>query len=214
MANKNYINGVTPKGKAYYAYLRKPEMYEGKELGYSIQIAFDNQKEADAFKNKILDEFEKAKSDFELKPGKKWSKEPTIGMHTLSDGTVTFKFKCKRTYKTKAGDTVKRTIPVVDAKGHPIKANNLGNGSIVRVSYSMSPYWMSNMVNGMSLYLRGVQVLKYVPYGGNDAASLGFSTDEEGYDSIVDPDYDADVEDKDESLHDGDEVPFDEGDEF
>lgn len=214
MANKTFINGVTPKGKAFYAYLRKPEMYKGQELGYSIQISFDSTKETEEFKNKILDEFEKAKSEIELKVGKKWSKEPTIGMHTLPDGTVTFKFKCKSTYKTKAGEEVKRTIPVVDAKGHPIKANNLGNGSIIRISYSMSPYWMSSIMNGMSLYLRGVQVLKYIPYGGNDAASLGFSTDEEGYDSTISPDYDADMEEKDESLHGGDEVPFYEGDEF
>lgn len=207
---RTYINAVTPKGECYYAFIRRPETYEGQELGYSIQISF-SEKETETFRQMLLDEFEKAKESFELKPGKKWSKEPSIGEHTLSDGTVAFKFKCKKTYKTKAGEEMTRTVPVVDAKGHPIKANNLGNGSIIRVSFAASPYWMNNNTNGLALYLRGVQVLKYVPYGGTDAASLGFSTDEEGYDSTVDGDYDSSAEK--ESVSEDDD-PFTEGEEF
>lgn len=206
---RTFTNAVTPKGECMYAFIRRPETYEGQELGYSIQIAL-SQKDTVAFRQMLMDELEKAKSSYELKPGKRWSKEPSIGEHTLSDGTTTFKFKCKRTYKTKAGEEMTRTVPVVDAKGHPIKATNLGNGSIIRVSFAMSPYWMNNTTNGLALYLRGVQVLKYVPYGGNDAKSLGFSTDEDGYDSTLEGEFDDDVKKPTDELDD----PFVEGEEF
>lgn len=212
MNKRQFITGVTPKGTAYYAFLRRPEMFQGQEVGYSIQISFQDDKQTEEFTNYIMAEFEKAKSSIELKPGKRWSKEPTIGMHVLQDGTVTFKFKAKRTYKTKAGEEMTRTIPVVDAKGHPIKAANLGNGSIVKIAFSMSPYWMSNTTNGMAMYLRGVQVLKYVPYdGGTDAKSLGFSTDEDGYDSTVDGSYD---EPQQENKEEEEDVPFNDDEEF
>lgn len=204
-----FVNGVTPKGKAMYAFLRKVETYEGKELGYSIQIVLSPE-ETKAFKQHLIDEFEKAKESYDLKPGKRWSAEPSLGMHEREDGTVTFKFKCKHMYTDREGAIVKRTVPVVDAKGHPIKADTLGNGSIIRISYSLAPYWMSNNQNGLSLYLRGVQVLKYIPFGGDDAASLGFAV-EDGYDSTVEGEYDN--KPKAEAVEE-DDNPFIEGEDF
>lgn len=213
MANvkRTFVNGVTPKGKAMYAFLRRVEEYEGKELGYSIQIVLSPE-DTKAFKNHLMSEFEKAKESYDLKPGKRWSAEPSMGMHEREDGTVTFKFKCKHQYQNKSGEIVKRSVPVVDAKGHPIKASNLGNGSIVRIAYSLAPYWMSNNQNGLSLYLRGVQVLKYVPYGGEENMdSLGFAV-EEGYDASVDGEYDSPKEEK--KTVEEDDCPFYEGEDF
>ena len=69
MANvkRQFVNGVTPKGEARYAFLRKVETYEGQELGYSIQITFDA-KTTKEFKAYLEQEFEKAKESYELKP--------------------------------------------------------------------------------------------------------------------------------------------------
>ncbi len=183
--DRQFINGITPKGECYYAFLRKPEMYEGNEIGYSIQIKM-SEKDAQEFEDMLLTALEDAKDSFELKAGKKWSKEPSIGKHTLKDGSVVFKFKAKTEMKSKTGEIKKRTILVVDAFNHPIKAEDLGNGSIIKVAYAAAPYWMNNNVNGMALYLRGVQVLKYVPFGGNTAEGLGFEVDETGYNSKED----------------------------
>lgn len=183
--DRQFINGITPKGECYYAFLRKPEMYEGNEIGYSIQIKM-SEKDAQEFEDMLLTALEDAKDSFELKAGKKWSKEPSIGKHTLKDGSVVFKFKAKTEMKSKTGEIKKRTILVVDAFNHPIKAEDLGNGSIVKIAYAAAPYWMNNNVNGMALYLRGVQVLKYVPFGGNTAEGLGFEVDETGYNSKED----------------------------
>lgn len=203
--DRQFINGITPKGECYYAFLRKPEMYEGNEIGYSIQIKM-SEKDAQEFEDMLLTALEDAKDSFELKAGKKWSKEPSIGKHTLKDGSVVFKFKAKTEMKSKTGEIKKRTILVVDAFNHPIKAEDLGNGSIVKIAYAAAPYWMNNNVNGMALYLRGVQVLKYVPFGGNTAEGLGFEVDETGYNSKED----TRLKDTDE---DDDMLEFVEGDE-
>lgn len=202
--DRQFINGVTPKGECYYAFLRKPEMYEGNEIGYSIQIKM-SKKDAQEFEDMLITALEDAKDSFELKAGKKWSKEPSIGKHTLKDGSVVFKFKAKTEVKSKTGEVKKRTILVVDAYNHPIKAEDLGNGSIIKVAYAASPYWMNNNVNGMALYLRGVQVLKYIPFGGNTAEGLGFEVDETGYNSKED----TRLKDND----DDDMIDFVEGDE-
>lgn len=204
--DRQFINGVTPKGECYYAFLRKPEMYEGNEIGYSIQIKM-SEKDAQEFEDMLLTALEDAKDSFELKAGKKWSKEPSIGKHTLKDGSVVFKFKAKTEMKSKTGEIKKRTILVVDAFNHPIKAEDLGNGSIIKVAYAAAPYWMNNNVNGMALYLRGVQVLKYVPFGGNTAEGLGFEVDETGYNSKEDTRL------KDTDEDDDDMLEFVEGDE-
>lgn len=204
--DRQFINGVTPKGECYYAFLRKPEMYEGNEIGYSIQIKM-SEKDAQEFEDMLLTALEDAKDSFELKAGKKWSKEPSIGKHTLKDGSVVFKFKAKTEMKSKTGEIKKRTILVVDAFNHPIKAEDLGNGSIVKIAYAAAPYWMNNNVNGMALYLRGVQVLKYVPFGGNTAEGLGFEVDETGYNSKEDTRL------KDTDEEDDDMLEFVEGDE-
>ena len=73
---------------------------------------------------------------------------------------------------------------------------------------------MSNNNNGLACYLRGVQVLKYIPYGGTDAASLGFNTNEEGYDSTVDGEYDKDTTTSNSPAVEEDDVPFDEEGDF
>lgn len=187
MINKKrqFINGVTPKGECYYAFLRKPEVYEDKEIGYSIQIKM-SEKDAAEFEDKLLSELEEAKDKFDLKAGKKWSSEPYIGKHVLKDGSVTFKFRAQTHVKSKTGEVRKRTLLVVDAFNNPITAEDLGNGSIIRVAYSASPYWMNNSVNGMALYLKGVQVLKYVHFGSSTAEGLGFTVDETGYNSKED----------------------------
>lgn len=186
MTNKrHYITGVTPAGLAKYAFISKPETWQGSEVGYSVQIKM-SEEDSRKFMEHLLDELEKAKETFDLKPGKRWSKEPSLSMRMDADENILFKFKAKTSVTTRGGDVIKRTIPVVDAKGHPMHIKSLGDGSIIKVAYSAAPYWMSNNQNGMSLYLRAIQVLKYVPYGGNSAESFGFSTDEDGYDVTED----------------------------
>lgn len=172
---REFINGVTPEGLAQYAFLSKPEVWDGKEVGYTITLRM-NDKDTQDFLDKLNGILEKAKEN-----GKKWRKEPFMGIHQDAEGHTVFKFKANSTVKTRGGETIKRTIPVVDSKCKPMTVASLGNGTVVRVAYSLSPYWVSSAVNGIGLYLRAVQVVKYVPY--TPKKDFGFTVVEDGYDS-------------------------------
>lgn len=131
--------------------------------------------------SQIEAELEKAKSEMKLKPGRKWSKEPFMGFKTDKDGDIVFKFKVPSTIKTRSGEELPRTIGVFDAAGNPIKGDNIGNGSTVKVAATLIPFHVSNAVNGVSLRLNAVQVLNLIEYGqGGSAKSYGFG-EEDGY---------------------------------
>lgn len=173
---REFINGVTPEGLAQYAYLSKPEVWEGKEIGYTITLRM-NDKDTQDFLDKLNGILEKAKEN-----GKKWRKEPFMGIHKDAEGHIVFKFKASSKVTTRGGETIKRTIPIVDAKCQPLDVKYLGDGTVVKVAYSLSPYWVSSAVNGIGLYLSAVQVIKYVPFVSGKGNSYGFKV-EDGYDS-------------------------------
>lgn len=203
MAKTEYTKIVTKAGEAFYAHLREPEVYEGKELGYSIQLKLSKE-DTDDLMTKLEAELEKAKSEMKLKAGRKWSKEPFMGYKTDKDGDIVFKFKASTTIHTRSGEELSRTIAVFDAAGKPIKGDNIGNGSIVKVAATIIPFHVSNAVNGLSLRLNAVQVLNLVEYGqGGSAKSYGFG-EEEGYvceENVVSAD---EAEDNVEFVEDGD----------
>ena len=116
MAKREYTTGVTPKGSLLFPHIYEPETYEGKDVGYTVNIKF-NQKETDALIAVIDEELEKAKHSIKLKPGQKWSAEPFMGYREDKDGDIVFKFKANSHYQTKSGELHKVTIPVFDAHG-------------------------------------------------------------------------------------------------
>lgn len=57
----------------------------------------------------------------------------------------------------------------------------VGSGSIVRVAYSVNPYWKNKTMKGVTLYLEAVQVIELKEYGQQDAGAFGFGIEEDGY---------------------------------
>lgn len=176
-----YTTGVTPKGSALFAHVFSPEIYEGKEVGYSIQMKL-NKEDTDALIAKIDEELDRAKHEMKLKPGQKWSSEPFLSYREDKDGDIVFKFKTNSEVRFKTGETKKRVVPVYDAHNNIIKDVNIGNGSTVRVAYTIIPYFVSKMINGIKLRLDAVQVIDLVEFGERSATSFGFSEEENGYD--------------------------------
>lgn len=180
MAKREFTQGVTPKGSLLFPHIYEPETYEGKDVGFTVNIKF-NQKETDALIVVIDKELEKAKHSIKLKPGQKWSAEPFLGYREDKDGDIVFKFKANSHYTTKSGETHKVTIPVFDAHGKPIKDPlSIGNGTIAKVAYTLVPYWISKVVNGIKLRLDAVQIIDLKEYGEKDAKGYGFG-EEEGF---------------------------------
>lgn len=181
MAKREFTIGVTPKGSLLFPHIYEPETYEGKDVGYTVNIKFD-QKETDALMAVIDAELEKAKHSIKLKPGQKWSAEPFLGYREDKDGDIVFKFKANSHYTTKSGEMHKVTIPVFDAYGKPIKDPlSIGNGTIAKVAYTLVPYWISKVVNGIKLRLDAVQIIDLKEYGEKDAKGYGFGEEEGGF---------------------------------
>ena len=196
MANQNY---VTCKGKAFYPHLRTPEMFEGNDLGFTIKL-IPSVEDAQKFEEFLRHELAKAATLPEFAGKKLNDAASLLGMGETPEGDTFFKFKTKSTYTTKSGDVLNRVIPIYDSQGKPLPKNTeVGHGSIVKVAYSIHPYYKTKTIKGLTLYLNAVQVLELVERGERDASSFGFGAEEGGY---VAPAVD---------TVDEDEIPFDGG---
>ncbi len=181
MAKENQF--ITAVGTALYPSLRNPETFEGNEIGYTVKVIF-SQEETNKMERHLHKLLEEAKSLPEME-GKKWGNTPSIGMGETQDGETFFKFKKKSSYiSKKTNQVVQTTVPIFDAQGKPLPANiDIGNGSQVKVAYSVFPFNKSRQIQGLSLRLEAVQVIKLVERGagGQDASSFGFGAVEGGY---------------------------------
>lgn len=178
MAKNSFRTITTQKGQCLYAYLDKPEVFEGKEMGYSIQFKTDKEG-TDKLIKAIHEELEAAKASPEFR-GKKWSSEPFLG-YREKDGDIIFKFKASTSYKTRTGEVMQRHIPVFDSQNHEVTDKTMGNGSTVRINFTIIPFNMNARMNGVSLRLNAVQLINLVPFGQQSAAQYGFGTEEGGY---------------------------------
>jgi hypothetical protein len=93
---------------------------------------------------------------------------------------VHYKLMAKVTPKDTTKDPFTQKPVVVDAAGKELEAAVYG-GSEGKVSFETRDYFMPKDKDaGISLRLKGVQVLKLVTSGGATAASLGFDDESEG----------------------------------
>lgn len=105
----------------------------------------------------------------QAKEGKKRLKKANLPGHkeVLDDdeqptGFREFRFKKPAWVKS---DKPAQGINVFDAGGKPTHID-VGNGSTGKVAFSIKGYYSSSLGCGLSLYPRGIQVLKHVPFGG------------------------------------------------
>lgn len=113
---------ITPKGTAQYPKLRSPEFFDGAEVGYTIQMAF-NKEDTEKLLAKLGEELESAKNASEFK-GKKWT-NARLGSREDKNGDTVFKFKTKTSYTSKTGEVRQRTIPILMLKVTQSKATSV-----------------------------------------------------------------------------------------
>ena len=115
-----------------------------------------------------------------------------------------FKTKLKARIKTKAGVVKEQNVFVYDAKKNLMPSSvAVGNGSVIKVAVEPYPYVMQSTKQvGVSLRLKGVQVIDLVEYG---APASSMFDEEDGYvaeavakDDIADSFDDADAVDADD----------------
>jgi len=185
---------VTPAGVAKYASISKPKLNFNKTgEEYSVEMQFDPAdvegltEQFTALAEKARKEaVEKAKNGREAKLIADYGVHLPISEELDKDsgdptGKMLLKAKNSASYKDKNGEEQKRKLPVFDAKGKPTAGLNIGRGSTLKVSVVPNTFVnpATKMV-GVSLWLKAVQVINLVEYGGGDAKSFGFG-EEEGF---------------------------------
>lgn len=185
----------TPKGRLEWAKVVKPDTKFDEGGIYSVDLYLKaGEPDVQELCAKLDELVEEAKQDaIEENPKRKPLTAQPYEAVTDDEGNETgeikFKFKLKATGKTKAGEVYKQRPIVVDAKGVPILKFNsegdvindgfkVGNGSIGKIAFEPKKYFMaSTKTAGVSLRLRGVQLIKLVEFsGGGDLFE-----EEEGY---------------------------------
>ena len=180
MSNKQYETGVL-EGIASWAHLTEGEVFQGTPTGKLSITVQPSKTDADKMQQIAADCFDAFKAE---NAKKKFTGEPNLGAKEDKDGNIVFKFVANEKIHTKNGQELKKTIPIFDGAGREVTKKikgNIGNGSIIAVSYQLFPYLNSSRVFGVSLRLQGIQIIKYVPYGGHDAASMGFARHDDAF---------------------------------
>lgn len=165
-------------GKAKWAMVRKPEVFQGQEVGYSICLEMPQEK-LEAYKKAMEQYFHDELETGTLKGKRINPKVPMhMGVKEDNEGNEMVKAKTKTFYIDKStGERVNKTIPIFDKYGRILDENILiGNGSDVQVACEARPYVVRKDLYGIALYLKAVQVVNLVEYnsGGGEASAYGF----------------------------------------
>lgn len=154
-----------------------PEMIE--QLTAVRDAEFDKVKEANPKLKKVL--------------GKVDIGSPELDDEGDETGRVILKFGQKALIELPNGDSFKKTVALVDAKGAHIKAQlKIGSGSVGRCSYAPFAYYNAkDKVVGVTLRLAGFKLIKLVEFssaGGPSSEAMGFAEDESDADDAFSAD--------------------------
>lgn len=174
------------QGNALWAKVFEPDTKFDPNGTYSIQVTIPEEEAAGIceYLDKVVqdrfDEEVKAKPKMKNSLSTKAGYEPHYDKDGNETGLVEFRFKLKAKVQTRDGSMYDQKPIVVDAKRNPMDSNNLiGNGSTVKVAFEPIPYVMASTKQvGVSLRLKGVQVIELVEYGNGGASMFD---EEEGF---------------------------------
>jgi hypothetical protein len=162
----------TPKGIGQYLYVAKPNTRFAENGGagdYSATILLTEDEAAP-----IIEKIEAIKNAAmaEVRASGKKAKEADMPYGIDENtGLVKLRFK-KPAESTIDGKKVKNHIAVADARGNLIPSGqvpNMGSGSIIKINGFLSPWYVPALGVGVSLKLRGVQIVKLNEFSGEDA---------------------------------------------
>jgi hypothetical protein len=196
------VRYTSPKGTFRYPALVKPD-YGTEEFPkpngeFKVQLIL-NEADNQDFINKMqvlhdaaVEEGKKKFSELKVEQRKKLKELKVSDLFAVEydketeepTGNVIFKFSTSASGKNQKGEEWKRTIPLFDAKGKKVSLPAVGGGTLGKVSFEASPYFVAGQgMAGVKFYLTAVQVLELRTYGGGNAEEYGFG-EEEGFDGI------------------------------
>lgn len=173
--NPNYK--ISPKGTAIFPNLRKPEMFNSKEVGYTVKLKV-SEEIAYKFKDILLQEIEEQKKNDPTLANKNFE-DPIIPIDQDKNGNWLVKFKSKTEFKNKKGEIIHRSIPIYDASTKLLDESiDVGYGSTIKIAYKPYVYYLNNKMYGIKLLIEAVQVINLVEKKQEKTASdYGFSNE-------------------------------------
>ena len=187
MAKRKFQSMVTPTGVAVWPKINKPETKFNSDGVYETKLRFDA-KVGGAFLaalNEIHDEWiEECQAD-KGKSVKRKELATEVEEDGVKTGELEFKFKLDA-IAGKPPDTWEQRPVIYDSQGTPIEGmtQTIGSGSKLKISFEIVPYMNAMVGAGLSLRMRGVQVIDLVEFSGGGFDSMGFKQ-EEGFKTEV-----------------------------
>lgn len=182
MANKPLI---TPAGIAVYPHLNAPDTKFNPDGDYRTGLRLAKA-DAQALLDKLTEIAEAGYQEAckeQKKPKLKRADLP-IKDETDEDGNetgfVVINFKAKAKLKDRSGKVFDKKIGLFDAKGKAVDPakNAIWGGSKIKVAFDAVPFYVPALGAGLSLRLKGVQILELVSGGAGSAESLGFQKED------------------------------------
>ena len=178
-------NITTPKGVLVYPHLNKADTKFDSAGVWRANLRL-SANDAQGLK-KSIDEAMKANADELTKSKGKKVRLANAPYQEDEDGNFVFTFKLKASGTRPNGERWEQKPILYDAKGNVFQPNGktIWGGTLAKVAFQMSPYFVSSIGAGVSLRLKAVQIIELVT-GGASASSYGFS-EEEGFtaDNVV-----------------------------
>lgn len=192
---------TTPKGTVLFAHLVSPdygtEKYPNPAGSFSLSLVLSAD-DSDRLKAKLSSEIEEAREHTrekfsKLKPAARAKFgspsfnnicEPEYDKNDEPTGNYRWRFKTGAFVEDKnTGRKRERTVPMFDSLNQRVSlAEEPGNGSIAKVAFVASPYFVDGQgMGGLSLYLNAVQLIKLTKAGERSAEDYGFAEEDGGF---------------------------------
>ena len=178
---------VTPQATLFgWVNILKPDTKYNAAGDFKIKVRIPKDtKGLSAQLEKIEEAREKAKAAWLKEPKNKGKriKEADLPFYEDDEGNIVMSFKSVASWTdAKSGETRYRQIPVFGGQGRidPKAVPQFGEGSIVRVAYTISGFANAAVGAGASLRIDSVKLIEVKQFSGGGAANH-FGDDEEGY---------------------------------
>lgn len=145
---------ITCEGLAIVPHLRKAGMYNGIDMGYSVQLKLDDDAN-EAMYGMLSEELQKIAALPEF-AGKSF--ENAQFPYDKKSGNL--KFKASSKLKLRNGQTIDRKIPIFDNDNTPLPLEqDIMFNDVIKIAYTIFPYYIDADRCGISLQIEAVQLV-------------------------------------------------------
>lgn len=181
---KTFQSVTTPIGSLRYPALIEPDTRFDAEGTYQTRIVIDAGDAADAFEEVLVNALTSAFQDHQQKSGGKKLKAMTSKpWERDEDGNLVVKAKLAAQVNTKSGKSWTQRPALFDSKGQRLQLEGLriGSGTTARLALEIHDYNSPLNGVGITLRLRGVQVIELREPSTRTASDFGFGSEESGF---------------------------------